>query len=222
MRTERHEPQSRRGCPRPTGCRSYANGSIAPARTGAAIIRGLPLLGSAILFAGCPNMERQSHYRPYDPSPHFVDGTSARPLPTHTVPREQVLGNPAFLTGRENGRLVDTFPVPLTRELLERGRERFTIYCAVCHGADGYGRGIIVRRGFPAPPTFHDERLRREPLGHFFEVITNGYGVMYSYADRVKPADRWAIIAYIRALQRSQHATPADVPPAQRAVLQSP
>ncbi len=167
-------------------------------------------------------MEKQSNYRPYDPSTHFANGSSARPLPAHTVARSADLGRPGFITGRVNGELVTQFPVPVTPALLERGRERFTIYCSVCHGADGYGKGIIVRRGFPSPPSYHEERLRQEPLGHFFEVITNGYGVMYSYADRVSPADRWAIIAYIRALQRSQHATLADVPAAQRAALTSP
>lgn len=178
--------------------------------------------GFALLLTGCPNMEKQSNSRPYDPSIHFANGTSARPVPAHTVARDQTLDQPALMTGRVNGELVTQFPLPVTPELLARGRERFEIFCAVCHGADGYGRGIIVRRGFPSPPSYHDDRLRREPLGHFFEVITNGYGVMYSYADRVSPTDRWAIIAYIRALQRSQHATLADVPAGERARLTPP
>jgi mono/diheme cytochrome c family protein len=164
-------------------------------------------------------MEKQSNYRAYEPSKHFTDGTSARPVPAHTVARDQALTPTPLLTGRNRGELVTEFPLPVTPALLARGRERFTIYCAVCHGDDGFGRGIIVRRGFPPPPSYHEERLRREPIGHFFEVITQGYGVMYAYADRVSPADRWAIIAYIRALQRSQHATLADVPAAHRTAL---
>jgi mono/diheme cytochrome c family protein len=103
---------------------------------------------------------------------------------------------------------------------MERGRERFDIYCAVCHGRTGQGRGIVVERGFPAPPSLDIERLRRQPPGYFFHVITRGYGVMYSYANRVDPDDRWAIAAYIRALQLSHHATLSDVPAAERAKLE--
>ncbi len=103
--------------------------------------------------------------------------------------------------------------MPVTRQSLARGRERFNIYCAVCHGATGDGNGMIVQRGFPQPPSFHDQRLRDAPAGHFVDVITNGYGVMYSYASRVAPEDRWAIAAYIRALQLSQHAASADAEP---------
>jgi mono/diheme cytochrome c family protein len=179
------------------------------------------LLTALLALTGCPNMEEQSSYRPYEPSIHFQDRTSARPVPRFTVARDAVLDQPVLFSGRAGGALATQFPLPVTRELLRRGQERFSIYCAVCHGADGHGSGIIVRRGFPPPPSFHDERLRREPLGHFFEVITHGYGVMYSYADRVTPRDRWAIIAYIRALQRSQHATLADVPAAERDALRA-
>jgi mono/diheme cytochrome c family protein len=111
-------------------------------------------------------------------------------------------------------------PMPLTRELLARGQERYQIYCLPCHGFGGDGDGMVVRRGFSPPPTYHQERLRKEPDSHFFEVITNGYGAMYSYADRVPEPDRWAIIAYIRALQLSRNATIADVPPKKREELQ--
>jgi len=181
--------------------------------------RALVGLGFTLLLTGCPNMEKQSNYRAYEPSVHFADGTSARPTPAHTVARDQALAPAPFLTGRNNGQLVTQFPIPITSALIERGRERYTIYCAVCHGEDGYGHGIIVRRGFPVPPSYHEERLRQEPIGHFFEVITQGFGAMYAYADRVNPTDRWAIIAYIRALQRSQHSTLADVPADHRAAL---
>jgi mono/diheme cytochrome c family protein len=115
--------------------------------------------------------------------------------------------------------LSDVFPVPVTRETLQRGQERYNIYCAVCHGANGHGNGMIVQRGFPAPPSFHSDRLRQAPPGHFYYVMTRGYGVMYSYASRVVPEDRWAIAAYIRALQLSHGATTNDVPPAERGRL---
>ena len=121
--------------------------------------------------------------------------------------------NEAPYTGLTNGVLLANLPMQVTPELLQRGRERYDIYCAVCHGATGEGNGEIVQRGFPAPPTYHSERLRNAPIGHFYDVITSGYGVMYSYASRVEPNDRWAIAAYIRALQLSQHASAGDLPP---------
>jgi mono/diheme cytochrome c family protein len=123
-------------------------------------------------------------------------------------------------TGHANGLPVNTFPTPVTMEMLERGQQRFDIYCAVCHGRTGEGNGMIVRRGFPTPPSFHIDRLREAPVGHFVEVINNGYGLMYSYASRVQPADRWAIAAYIRALQLSQHAGLADAPADEQAKLE--
>ena len=134
--------------------------------------------------------------------------------PAHTVAQGQLHEDDAFFTGKIDGKLVPVLPKPVTREMLARGRERFDIYCAVCHGATGDGNGMIVQRGFPKPPSLHDRGLRDAPIGHFFDVMTNGYGVMYSYAARVTPDDRWAIAAYIRALQLSQHATPADADPA--------
>jgi mono/diheme cytochrome c family protein len=126
-----------------------------------------------------------------------------------------------FFTGMANDVLVDVIPIPLTSELLERGRERFDIYCAVCHGRDGMGEGMIVRRGFPKPPSLHEARLRSAPVGHFYDVITQGYGVMYSYAARIQPSDRWAIVAYIRALQLSQNAALSDLAPIDRDKLQA-
>jgi mono/diheme cytochrome c family protein len=124
-----------------------------------------------------------------------------------------------FLTGLAGGEPLPRSPVPFTRDVLERGRERFNIYCAVCHGEDGYGRGIVVRRGFPPPPSYHDDRLRQAPDGHLFDVMTRGYGAMLPFADRLAPRDRWAVVGYIRALQRSQHASLADVPAAARGAL---
>lgn len=174
---------------------------------------------SALLGFGCGNMKRQPNPRPLEDTDLFPNGTSAQTPPAHTVPHGARAPDDVVTTGIRNGALTTELPIPLTRELLVRGRERFNAYCAPCHGEDGYGRGIVVRRGFPTPPSYHEDRLRAAPIGHFFDVITHGYGVMYSYADRVSVDDRWAIAAYIRALQRSQHATVADLPEAERARL---
>lgn len=121
---------------------------------------------------------------------------------------------------RGAGAEMDKFPFPVTKEVLLRGQERYDIYCAPCHGRTGYGDGMIVRRGFSAPPSYHQDRLRKAPVGHFFDVITNGFGAMYQYGDRITPEDRWAIIAYIRALQLSQDASMKDVPAAERKLLE--
>lgn len=155
-----------------------------------------------------------SRLKPLEPSPVFADDRSSRPVVADTVSQDAPVVLAAFDTGlAANGKLTDTLPVPLTKELLDRGQQRYTIYCSPCHGLTGDGNGMIVQRGFTKPPSYHTDRLRNAPIGHFFDVITHGYGVMYSYNDRVTPADRWAIAAYIRALQRSQNAMPADAPP---------
>ncbi len=146
---------------------------------------------------------------------------ASRPLVPHTVARGQLDADETFYRGKVGTNLVEEFPIPITRQTLERGQERFNIYCSPCHGRTGEGNGMIVHRGFPAPPSYHIDRLRNAPVGHFFDVITQGYGVMYSYAERVKPADRWAIAAYIRALQKSHDARLADVPPQQRTTLEA-
>ena len=173
-----------------------------------------------LLFCGCRRgLFDNSRYRPFEYSPFDHAGIS-RPVPAHTIPRGGLEENEAFFRGQVGTNLVDTLPVPLSAELLRRGEERFNIYCSVCHGRTGDGDGMIVERGFPRPPSFHIPRLREAPLGHFYNVITHGYGVMFSYASRVDPADRWAIVSYLRALQLSQNATPADVPPSLRAQLE--
>ena len=166
------------------------------------------------------DMGQQAYHRPLDASSVFADGRAARPLPDHTIARGQLRADELFFTGHVDGKPVDLFPEPVTPAMIERGRQRFDIYCAVCHGRTGEGNGMIVRRGFPTPPSFHIDRLRSAPAGHFVEVINNGFGLMYSYASRVEPADRWAIAAYIRALQLSQHAGLADVSPDDRAKLE--
>jgi hypothetical protein len=175
---------------------------------------------TVILMGGCRlDMHLQPKYKPLDPSTFFDDGRSARPAVPGTVARGHLRIDEHLYAGKVNGVLEDTFPFPITRDVLDRGRERYNIYCSPCHDYTGSGRGMIVQRGFPAPPSYHIERLRNAPVGHFFDVITNGYGAMYSYASRVSPDDRWAIVAYIRALQLSQRASLADVPAKERQKL---
>lgn len=174
----------------------------------------------AMLLAGCRlDMHVQPKYRPLDPSPFFADERSARAPVPDTVARGHLRIDDHLYTGKVNGALADSFPFPITRRDLDRGRERFEIFCSPCHGRLGYGNGMIVQRGFSAPPSYHTDRLRQAPPGHFFGVITNGYGRMFSYAARVSVEDRWRIAAYIRALQLSQHATLGDVPESERGKL---
>lgn len=179
---------------------------------------------ATLLLTGCRlDMHVQPRYNPYDPSEFFTDGRSERPPVEGTVARNDIVGGPeqVISTGMLDGREVDAFPFPVTRAVLERGRERFNIFCAPCHGWTGDGDGIIVQRGFQPPPSYHIDRLRQAPVGHYFSVITNGFGAMYPYGYRVLPRDRWAIIAYIRALQLSRQGTINDVPEAERSKLLS-
>lgn len=160
----------------------------------------------ALITAGCDDeMVDQSKYRPYERSPLFADGAANQVPPTGTVARGD-LARLAALSERPE----------MTLGLLRRGRERFEIFCSPCHGRLGDGRGAIPRRGFPTPPTFHQPRLRDAPDTHFLKVIGSGYGAMHAYAAAVPPADRWAIVAYIRALQRSQQVTANELSPRQR------
>jgi mono/diheme cytochrome c family protein len=179
------------------------------------------LLVSCAALASCDNMKHQSHSTPLDSSDQFADGTSARTPPAHTRPAGPALAA-AVEEGVVNGKPISAVPLPLSQKLLERGRDQYTVYCSVCHGDDGYGGGIVVVRGFPPPPSFHDARLRSAPAGQLYRAIALGFGKMYPLADRIAVADRWAIVAYIRALQRSQHATIADVPEGERAALLRP
>ncbi|MDZ5457347.1 c-type cytochrome [Azohydromonas lata] len=190
------------------------------------------LLCSLPLLAGCErlmrNMYDQPRLDPGEPSSLFADGKASRPPPPGSV--AHAMGD---LAATSSGRRGDEVPAqlqaaqsatalpPVTAELLRRGQERYTIYCLPCHSPLGDGDGPIVRRGFPAPPSYHQQRLRQAPDRHFYDVITNGYGVMVPYADRVAPDDRWAIVAYIRALQLSQHAPIAALPPALQASLRA-
>ncbi|PYL07419.1 MAG: hypothetical protein DME33_10715 [Verrucomicrobia bacterium] len=177
--------------------------------------RALPLLlALAFLFAACrPDMENQPKAKPLSESDFFSNQANARPLPPHTVERGGARENAAFYTGLTNGTYITQIPVQLTPELLARGQERFNAICAECHDRTGSGNGMVIQRGFPQPPSFHLDRLRNAPIGHFFDVITKGYGVMYPYATRVEPEDRWAIAAYIRALQLSHDIKASELTP---------
>lgn len=152
------------------------------------------------------DMHDQPRYKPLAATDFFGDGRAARPAIDDTVARGQLQVDGPRYTGKENGKDIDYFPIQITRADLARGRERFEIYCTPCHGRLGDGHGMIVSRGLQQPPTYHDDRLRNGPVGHFFDVMTNGYGAMYPYASRVSVDDRWRIAAYIRALQLSQNA----------------
>ena len=183
--------------------------------------RGVACLGAiAMLVAGCRlDMHVQPKYLPYEPTNFFGDGRSERQPVAGTVARGHLRLDELLYTGKENGVLADKFPFPITRADLERGRERYNIYCTPCHDYAGTGDGMIVQRGFPPPPSFHIDRLRNAPAGHYFDVMTNGFGAMYNYAARIEPEDRWRIAAYVRVLQMSRHATVEDVPAAERQKL---
>jgi mono/diheme cytochrome c family protein len=189
----------------------------------------LLLTAYCLLTIGCGvrfDMQDQPRYKAYKKSEFFADKRGSRDQVEGTVARGQLRDNKGFYTGKVDNPVnvapetttdamgntlvssfpndIDEFPIPVTKELVDRGQDRFNIYCIVCHGPVGNGDGMIVRRGFPQPPTYHDDRLRNAPVGHFYDVITNGWGKMNGYAYQVQPADRWAIVAYIRALQVGQ------------------
>ena len=165
-------------------------------------------------------MHDQPKYIPLRPSDFFGDGRSERPLIAGTVARGHLNDDTAFYTGKgPDGKPLDAFPFPVTRAMIERGQDRFNIFCAPCHDRLGTGDGMIVRRGFRKPPSYHIDRLRQATNGYIFDVITNGFGAMPDYAAQIEPRDRWAIVAYVRALQLSQNASINDVPPEARAQL---
>ncbi len=166
-------------------------------------------------------MADQPRYKPLARSEFFGDERSARPLVEGTVARGDLEADEQLYTGQVNGKVADTFPFPITEKILRRGQERFNIYCSPCHDRAGTGQGMIVKRGYRAPPSYHIERLRSAPPGYFFQVITRGFGLMPDYAQQVSPEDRWAIIGYIRALQLSQNAKLADVPEQERQKLEA-
>jgi mono/diheme cytochrome c family protein len=173
------------------------------------------LVAILCLFAavGCrQDMHNQPKYKPLRAATFFRDGASARPLVEGTVARGTLQEDEAFFTGKVGTALVKELPFAVDQAVLDRGEERFNIYCTPCHDATGSGRGMVVQRGYRQPPSLHDERLLKADPGHFFDVMTNGFGAMPDYRTVISPRDRWTIVAYIRALQLSQRATPAEVP----------
>ena len=163
-----------------------------------------------VLLAGCSlkqDMALQPKNRPLSPSDFFSDGRSERPLVENTVARGSFVNEALFVAKDAND-----FPLPITQELLERGEGRYKIFCTPCHGLQGDGNGMVVMRGMKHPPTFHQDRLRQSPNGYFYDVITNGFGAMYGYSAQINPRDRWAIVAYVRALQLSRNAKIAELP----------
>jgi hypothetical protein len=178
------------------------------------------LLAALVLLAlgsvGCDNtlrqdMANQPRKNPLAPAAFFQDGRSERPAIDNTVARGSIENDALFVSKESNA-----FPLPLTEELLARGQDRYGIFCSPCHGLQGDGQGMVTLRGMKHPPSYHQDRLRNEPNGYFYDVITNGFGAMNGYSAQLPPADRWAIVAYVRALQLSRNAHAADLPGALR------
>ena len=166
-----------------------------------------------LFIGGCrQDMHDAPRYEAYEKSEFFGDGRSMRPQVADTVARGQLREDAALFTGKAGTAFVATSPVPVTSQLVHRGRQRFDIYCSPCHGRAGRGDGMVVRRGYRVPPSLHIDRLRGQPDGYFYDVMTNGFGTMPDYAAQIPVADRWAIVSYVRALQLSQHAPMAALP----------
>jgi cbb3-type cytochrome c oxidase subunit III len=181
------------------------------------------LLLGVVVAAGCrADMQDQPRYEPNGASHFFDDGRADRPLVAGVVAHGSFHDDSPFFEGKRDGAFVAELPMPLTQPLLARGRERFDIYCSPCHSRVGDGDGMIVKRGYRRPPSFHIPRLREAANGYFFDVISHGFGVMPSYAAQIPTADRWAIVAYLRALQLSQYAPLSDVALSDRERLDAP
>src|SRR5215469_3045067 len=168
----------------------------------------------AMGFAGCEGMNtlrqdmaNQPRQNPLSPAPFFADGRSERPIVEDTVVHGSIQDDGLFVPKDSNA-----FPLPLNMELLERGQQRYAIFCTPCHGIQGDGMGMVALRGMKHPPSYHQERLRNEPVGYLYDVVTNGFGAMYGYSSQIPPRDRWAIIAYVRALQLSRNAPASELP----------
>jgi mono/diheme cytochrome c family protein len=200
-----------------------ASAQSAPAQSTSAIsaISALIVVSAfSVFLAACrQDMHDQPKFTPLRESTFFGDARSARPLVAGTVARGQLHDDPLVETGKIGNADANMFPFPVDVNLMARGRERFDIFCSPCHGRTGAGDGMVVQRGYRHPPSYHDDRLRNAPVGHFIDVMANGFGAMPDYAQQVDARDRWAIAAYIRALQLSEHATIADVPARERGAL---
>jgi mono/diheme cytochrome c family protein len=187
-------------------------------------LRYFPVVALLVLssLACRRDMQSQPKYTALDRSWFYPDGRAARPIPRDTVSVDEATMNPALEAGSVDGKFVTDIPIPITAALLERGRDRYNIYCAPCHARTGFGNGMIASRGFKAPANLHDERVRNAPPGYIYQVIVNGYGAMAPYAYQIQSVrDRWAIVAYIRALELSRHATVNEVPPQDRSRLEA-
>jgi mono/diheme cytochrome c family protein len=178
------------------------------------------IVGLTLALVACrQDMHDAPRYEPLEEAPFFSDGGSSRVLVANTVARGQLREDDHFYTGKVNGQLAAEFPMQVTAEVMARGQEQFNVFCTPCHGRTGEGNGMIVQRGFRQPPSYHEDRLIDAPPGHFFDVMTNGFGAMPDYRSQVPVPDRWAIAAYIRALQLSRRATIDDVPADRRAEM---
>jgi mono/diheme cytochrome c family protein len=197
--------------------------SVTGWRTGRFAAQAALLLAVVALAAGCrQDMHDAPRYDPLEKSAFFADGQASRSLVANTVARGLLREDRHFYEGVVDGKPADTFPMAVTAATMERGQERFNVFCAPCHDRTGGGNGTIVQRGFRKPPSYHEDRLRNAPVGYFFDVMTHGFGAMQDYASQLPPADRWAVAAYIRALQLSQRASLDDVPAERRADLDKP
>jgi mono/diheme cytochrome c family protein len=194
--------------------------SLVRARWPSLARKSLCVAACAVLLAGCSlkqDMAQQPKNRPLSPSNFFTDGRSERPLVENTVARGSYADEALFVAKDSN-----SFPLPVGQELLERGEGRYKIFCTPCHGLQGDGNGMVAMRGMKHPPTFHQDRLRQSPNGYFYDVVTNGFGAMYGYSAQIPPRDRWAIIAYVRALQLSRNIKAAELSPEQREKVTHP
>ena len=176
-----------------------------PSLLAVAVICGLGIAGCANTLR--QDMANQPRENPLAPDPFFADGRSARPVVDNTVVHGSLQDDALVIPKDSNA-----FPLPVTMELLQRGQQRFTIFCTPCHGIQGDGLGMVAMRGMKHPPSYHQERLRNEPVGYLFDVVTNGFGAMYGYSSQIPPRDRWAIVAYVRALQLSRNAPVSELP----------
>jgi hypothetical protein len=181
------------------------------------------IVAACSALVGCrQDMHDAPSYDPLQGTNFFANGAASRPLVANTVARGQLRADELLYTGKVDGQVSTEFPMLVTKQVLDRGQERFNVYCAPCHGRTGEGNGMIVQRGFRAPPSYHEERLRNAPVGYLFDVMTNGFGAMQDYSSQVPVPDRWAIAAYIRVLQLSRSATVDDVPADRRGDLDRP
>ncbi|HEX7152641.1 MAG TPA: cytochrome c [Thermoanaerobaculia bacterium] len=197
--------------------------SVSRAHSSFFILRSAFCVLLLLTVAGCrQKMANQPRYDPLEASDFFKDGMAARPRLDGVVARGELVTNPFLATGKINGVVADGFPFEVTASTLDRGQTRYDVYCAPCHSRVGDGNGMIPSRGLRRPPSFHTETLRTATTGHYFDVITNGFGAMPPYKTMIPPEDRWAIVAYIRALQLSQSVTVNELAPADRAKLDAP